>query len=338
MGDLSGLQLLLYLVLILELVLFFIMNGSDFGIGISTVFAKGEKQKSTLLRAPGAVLYGNETWFVVAMATMFGAFPRWLASVASGFYLLFIFALLFLMLRAFSLNYRTRWKSATANSLMDVFLFLGSLLPPFFLTMVFASSLQGVPLTNEIVQARFFDIVTPFTVWSGITMVLMCWSVGLARVIKFVDGDLKEKLRRRARTILYILFAAIVVEVVLLFVFTQVLTTHPLPTFFFISLIATSLISALFLSARHMDRLNFWVLMIPIFSLLAIIFVGLFPYVIIDTGGNSLSLAASVSGYESQLWVAGTTAIMFPLMILGQIVAFYYLNKYYAVPDTDINS
>lgn len=338
MGDLTLIQLALLVLIGAELTLFFVMNGSDFGIGVATVFAKSEKQKTEMMRVPTPVLFGNETWLVVGLAVMFGAFPRWYASLASGYYLVFILVLVFLILRALALNYRTRCKRDFSNKLMDGLLFVGSLLPPFLLAIVFSSSLQGVPLSDEIIHAGFFDIVTPFTVWSGITMVLMCWCVGLARVNRFVEGELKVQLQKKARRILYGLFAALAVELVLLFVYTQVLFTNPLPIFLMLSLMIVGVVVALFSSAKHMERLYYWATVLPIVCFMALLFLGLFPQAIIDTGGNSLSLAAAVSGPESQLWVMGGTMVMLPLMIMGQAIAYYYMNRYYKVPDTDINT
>lgn len=338
MGDLTLLELVLLVLMVSELTLFFILNGSDFGVGIATAFVKDSKQKTEMMRVPIPVLFGNETWLVVGLAVMFGAFPHWYASLASGYYLVFILVLVFLILRALALNYRTRWQRDSSNRLMDILLFVGSLLPPFLLALVFSSTLQGVPLTGEIVYAGFFDIVTPFTVWSGITMVLMCWSVGLARVIKFVEGDFREYLRAMARRILYLLFGALVVEVVLLFVFTQVLFTNPLPIFLMLSLMVAGVVVALFASAKHIDRLYFWATIIPVMGLMATLFIGLFPNAIVDTGGNSLSIAATASGFESQLWVMGGSAVMLPLMVMGQLIAYYYMNRYFRVPDTDINT
>lgn len=337
MGDLSLLQLSMLVLIIAELSLFLIMNGSDFGVGMSTIFMANDAGKSELLRVPGSVWFGNETWFVVGMATIFAMFPRWYASLASGYYLAFIFILILFIFRAVGFDYRTRWTKNASNKLMDILLFLGSLIPPFLVAMIFASALQGVPISNEVVYAGFFDIVTPFTVWSGITMVLMCWSVGLSRVIKFVEGELKEYLRKKARVILYALFVALVVEVVFLLGFTTVLHTNPIPIIFLISIIVVGVVMALFLSARHIDRLYFWATTVPIVAFMAILFIGLFPNAIIDTGGNSLSLIAAASAYESQLWVAAGSAFMLPLMIMGQILLYYYLNKLYRVPDTDIN-
>lgn len=337
MAELTTIQWVLFLIIGAELIAFLVMNGADFGAGIATIFVKSDEQRSAILRVPGPVWIGNETWLVVAMATMFGAFPRWYASLASGFYMVFILVLMFFIFKALAFNYRTRWNSKLPNRIMDVMLFLGSLIIPFLVAMVFTGSLQGVPMSNEIIFASFFDIVTPFTVWSGIVMVLMCWVVGLARIIKFVDGDLRTLLRKRAQTILFILLGSLVVELVLLFIYTGVLVSDPVPTFLLLSLTVVSVIASLIAQARHMDHLFFWTATIPIITLMGIIFIGLFPHAIIDVGGNSLNLTAAMSGYESQLWVIGGSVIMIPALILGQVVTYYYMNKYYDIPDTDIN-
>lgn len=337
MGELTTIQIVLFLIVAGELTAFLVMNGSDFGAGISTIFAKNDEQRSTILRVPGPVWFGNETWLIVAMATMFGAFPRWYASLASGFYLVFFFVLMFFIFKALAFNYRTRWNTRLPNRIMDIMLFFGSLLPPFLVAMVFTASLQGVPITNEIILASFFDIVTPFTVWSGIVMVLLCWTIGLARVVKYVEGDLKERLRKRSQIILWLLLGSLVVEVVFLLMFTGVMISDPLPTVLLLSLIVVSVLALLLAQVRRMDRLFYWVSIVPIVALMAIIFVGLYPNAINDVAGSSLSLSAASSGYTSELWVAGGSAVMLPVMIFAQIATYYFANKYYAVPDTDIN-
>ena len=67
---------------------YFVLDGFDFGVGMSLPFlGKDDTDRRVLINTIGPVWDLNETWVLVAGASLFAAFPEWYASLFSGFYL-----------------------------------------------------------------------------------------------------------------------------------------------------------------------------------------------------------------------------------------------------------
>jgi cytochrome d ubiquinol oxidase subunit II len=196
-----------------------------------------------------------------------------------------------------------------------------------------------VPIVDGVVRAGFFDIVTPFTVVSGITLVLLSLAIGLGRVIKFIEPttQLHKFLRKRLSLILLLLMAALVVESTLLPLYTDVFVRRPGSTIFFGICLLASVVGSMFLVRRCRDHLNFWLLSVAVGSFVLLVFSGLYPNAIMGAGTEPLTMVAAASGESTQKWAMAGSAAMLPLLIIGQGIAYYIINRDYRIPDTDIN-
>ena len=92
--------------LALSLLLYVLLDGFDLGIGMLFPFAPGERVRRQMLSSISPVWDGNETWLVLAGATLFGAFPLVYAVVVSAFYLPIILLLVALILRGVAFEFR----------------------------------------------------------------------------------------------------------------------------------------------------------------------------------------------------------------------------------------
>ena len=67
---------------------FFILEGFDFGVGMSTRFlARDQKERDQLVATIGPFWDANEVWLITAGGAIFAAFPEWYATMFSGYYL-----------------------------------------------------------------------------------------------------------------------------------------------------------------------------------------------------------------------------------------------------------
>ena len=88
---------------------------------------------------------------------MFAAFPHWYATLFSGYYLPFVVLLLALIARGVAFEFRGKMDSKKWIKTWDWSIFLGSLLPPFLLGVLFTSLIKGVPIDQEMnMYARFY--------------------------------------------------------------------------------------------------------------------------------------------------------------------------------------
>ena len=94
-----------------------ILDGFDLGVGIIHPFVRGETEKRLAINSIGPLWDGNEVWLVTFGGALFAAFPHAYATVFSGFYIPFMAVLCCLILRAVSLEFRSKtemkwWRSS----------------------------------------------------------------------------------------------------------------------------------------------------------------------------------------------------------------------------------
>ena len=82
----STLAYIWYFLFLIPLVLFVILDGADLGTGIISLAYSGSL-RSKLIDSIGPMWYANETWLVIAVATLFGAFPLAYSLVLSALYI-----------------------------------------------------------------------------------------------------------------------------------------------------------------------------------------------------------------------------------------------------------
>src|SRR5699024_6963408 len=109
-------------------VLFFVLEGFDFGVGmLAPLLGRGARQRGAALRTIAPVWDGNEVWLVAAIGVTFAAFPDWYAAMLAGLYLPATLLLLALAVRGVALEFRGKKDSETWRRRCDLALAAGSL-------------------------------------------------------------------------------------------------------------------------------------------------------------------------------------------------------------------
>ncbi|WP_328470051.1 cytochrome d ubiquinol oxidase subunit II [Actinoplanes sp. NBC_00393] len=101
-----------FAVLVLAWVLYFVLEGFDFGVGIlGPVVGRSPHERGAVIRTIGPFWDGNEVWLVAAIGVTFAAFPDWYAALLSGLYLPMVLILLLLAVRGVALEFRGKHDS-----------------------------------------------------------------------------------------------------------------------------------------------------------------------------------------------------------------------------------
>jgi cytochrome d ubiquinol oxidase subunit II len=136
-----------YIIIAIVLVVFFVLDGYDFGTGIIHLFfAKKEKDKEVIAKSAGLFWDSNEVWLVAAGGMLFMAFPTFYASVFSGFYLPLIIVLWLIIFRAIGLEFRSQFKYQMWKDIWDTSFGVSSLLLALFFGIALGNIVRGVNL------------------------------------------------------------------------------------------------------------------------------------------------------------------------------------------------
>lgn len=172
------------------------LDGFDLGVGALHLFVKGDEHRRLMLNSIGPVWDGNEVWLVVGGGALFAAFPEAYATVFSGFYLPFKLLLACLILRAVSIEFRSKEEWAWWRRIWDVGFSVGSVLSAFLIGVVMGNIVRGVPLRSDFeFGGTVLDLLNPYALLMGITTVLLFMMHAAIYVAMKTEGELQAQVR-----------------------------------------------------------------------------------------------------------------------------------------------
>jgi len=177
---------------------FFVLEGFDFGVGMLHSFiGRNDLERRVLVNTIGPVWDGNEVWLIVAGAVIFAAFPGWYATMFSALYLALVVLLAALMARGVSFEYQRKFDDPRWRSSWKWALTIGSALIPLLLGVGLGDLLHGLPInSSHEFTGNFFDLLTPFGLWSGLTMLVLSLLMGATYMTLKTTGELHDRAQK----------------------------------------------------------------------------------------------------------------------------------------------
>jgi len=305
---------------------YFVLDGFDFGVGMSLpLIARDDTDRRVLINTIGPVWDLNETWVIVAGASLFAAFPEWYASMFSGFYLALLLILVALIARGVSFEYRHQDKHPTWKRSFDLMIIVGSAVPSFLWGVAFANVVRGIPMdSGHNVTGSLIDLLNPFALLGGLATLLVFFTHGVVFVALKTDGDIRRRARRVATR------AGIVTIVVGAAFLLAMAVVRSTPASLALSLVAAlALVLAVLVASRGLEGWAFALMATTIAAIVLAMFTAIFPMVLpaSNDAANSLTIAnASSSTYT--LTVMSWVALVFvPLVLAYQAFTYWVFRK-----------
>ena len=136
-----------FVLIALMFVVYVLLDDFDFGAGIlHLVVARTDEERRTVLRAIGPLWDGNEVWLVAAGGVSVFAFPQAYAAGFSGFYLPLVFSLWLLVVRALSIEFRSKQDHPLWRAAWDAGFCTSSAAIAVILGVALGNLVRGVPL------------------------------------------------------------------------------------------------------------------------------------------------------------------------------------------------
>lgn len=305
---------------------YFVLDGFDFGVGMSLPFlGKDDTDRRVLINTIGPVWDLNETWVLVAGASLFAAFPEWYASLFSGFYLPLLLILLALIARGVAFEYRGKGQTLRWKSTFDWMIVVGSVVPALLWGVAFANIVQGVPLNEEhIYTGTLFTLLNPYGLLGGLVTLTLFWLHGLIFITLKTEGDIKVRARALA-----IKVGVVCTVLAATFLLWTVFAHFSILGLALTAVAALSLVAAQVANIKNRDGIAFALLVVTIITAVGSLFAALFPNVFPSTTNAAFSLTvdnARSSDYTLGVmsWVA---AIMLPLVLAYQGWTYWVFKK-----------
>jgi cytochrome d ubiquinol oxidase subunit II len=173
-----------------------ILDGFDLGIGILFPFAGDDGDRGVAMNSVAPVWDGNETWLVLGGGGLFAVFPLAYAVVMPALYIPIIVMLLALIFRGVSFEFR--WRTER-RWIWDTTFFFGSVVAAFCQGIALGALVQGVEVENRAYAGGWFDWLTPFSVLTGVALVVGYALLGAAWLNMKTTGLLQDRMRGYAR-------------------------------------------------------------------------------------------------------------------------------------------
>ncbi|WP_329475883.1 cytochrome d ubiquinol oxidase subunit II [Kribbella sp. NBC_01484] len=302
---------------------FFVLEGFDFGVGmLHRVVGRTSLERRVAINTIGPFWDGNEVWLVVGGAAIFAAFPDWYATWFSASYLAVVLLLVALIIRGVSFEFRGKVDQPGWRRLWSGTLTTGSLLAPLVLGIALGDLVAGLPIdANGEFTGTFWDLFTPFGLWTGLTMVVLCLLNGATFLGIRTTGELRKRAHRAAR---WIGWAGLVV-VTAFAVWILIVADHGWGPVVVLVVAPAALVVSIW--AVHQERDGFAFLLSAAATVCSVagLFAALYPQVLVSSTdpANSLTVHNAASGNYALTVMSVVAAVFLPLVLLYQAWSYF---------------
>lgn len=173
-------------IIAVAIMMYVLMDGFDLGVGILFPFAPDDSSRDQMMNSVAPIWDGNETWLILGGAGLLGAFPLVYSVFLPALYIGVFLMLAGLIFRGIAFEFR--FKSTSRRSWWNAAFFGGSLVAAFAQGAVVGTYIQGFEVADFIFVGGPFDWLTPFTVLTGVGLVVGYALLGATWTIMKTEG------------------------------------------------------------------------------------------------------------------------------------------------------
>jgi cytochrome bd ubiquinol oxidase subunit II len=300
-----------------------ILDGFDLGAGALHLFLKKEESRRIALNAIGPVWDGNEVWLVIGGGALFAGFPVAYAAIFSAFYVPFMIFMVGLIFRAISIEFRSKEQMSWWRKTWDISYCVANIVIALSLGLMLGNVALGIPLNaqNEF-EGDWLSFFNPFSILIAITTLALFMMHGAIYLGMKTENRLFTKLTILAKnfTIFFVLSFILSTLYTLLYIPHLSDKMRSSPLFFALPIIMVLAIANIPRNLNKQNyRLAFLSSSITIASLLMMVAIEVFPYLVYSTGNQANSITIN-NGASSQQ----TMKILLIIALIGTpLVALY---------------
>jgi cytochrome bd ubiquinol oxidase subunit II len=190
------------------LMMYVIMDGFDLGIGILFPFIPDRGDRDVMVNTVAPVWDGNETWLVLGGACMLGAFPLAYSVLLSALYFPLLLMLAGLIWRGVAFEFRFKADEAHKPFWDKAFIW-GSYIATISQGMALGGFINGFVVTGPSYGGGPFDWLTPFSVFTGLALIVAYALLGSTWLIMQTEGPLQQRMISLAKIVAIVLLVVI---------------------------------------------------------------------------------------------------------------------------------
>nr|WP_210324390.1 cytochrome d ubiquinol oxidase subunit II [Aestuariivirga litoralis] len=303
--------------------LYVILDGFDLGIGTLFLTERDEKHRDVMMNTIAPVWDGNETWLVLGGGGLLAVFPLAYSIILPALYLPLTLMLLGLILRGVAFEFRPR----ATHSLpwWDWAFFGGSALAAFMQGVSLGTLVHGIPVANRAFAGGSFDWFNPFSLLTGLAVLVGYATLGACWLILKTSGDLQKNARIKAR----VLGVALLVLIGIVSLWTPFINGDYFtkwlvwPAVLYTSLVPALVVACAGIFWLGLNEKSDWLPFVAVLGVFIACFIGLgisfYPYIvptsvtIWEAAGPDISLSFLLAG----------TVVLLPIILIYTAHAYW---------------
>jgi cytochrome d ubiquinol oxidase subunit II len=316
MDQMSTIATIWAFIIAVAVCVYVVMDGFDLGLGMLFPLFPKKEDRDVMMNSVAPVWDGNETWLVLGGGGLFAAFPLAYAVLMPALYTPIVAMLLGLVFRGVAFEFR--WRSQRERNRWDMAFAGGSLVAALAQGIALGAILQGVQVANRTYAGGWWEWLTPFSILTGIAVVIGYCLLGATWLVMKTTGDLREKAYHLSWWLLFAMLGAIGIVSLATpfldveyarrwFTWPNLLFTAPVP-------IAVAAVTALLLQslAKRQDYKPF-VLSLVLFALsYAGLGISMYPYIV----PRSITIWQAAAPESSQIFMLVGVSILIPIILI----------------------
>lgn len=300
-----------------------VMDGFDLGVGILFSAFPERADRDRMMNSVAPVWDGNETWLILGGGGLFAVFPLAYSVLMTAFYAPLILMLLALVFRGVAFEFR--FKAGTETKRWDLAFFLGSLVATFCQGIVLGAFVQGIETEGRSYAGGWFDWLTPFSVFTGLALVVGYALLGACWINLKTDGALQARARQLAVRLNLGLLAGIGIASLWTPLFSEEIAARwfTLPETLYLAPVPLAVLVACWEVHHGLRTGREWSPFLYAIGLFALSFLGLaislYPYVV----PRSITLAQAAGPDTSLGFLLVGTIFLVPLILAYTAYAYW---------------
>jgi cytochrome d ubiquinol oxidase subunit II len=174
-----------------------LLDGFDLGVGILFGLAPDTSSRNLIMNSIAPIWDGNETWLILGSVGLMAAFPLAFAIIIPAVYFPIAIMLLALVFRGVAFEFR--YRDAEHKSFWDHGFSWGSVIATLAQGIVLGAFIQGFKVDGRHFVGSSFDCFTPFSLLTGLALVLGYALLGAGWLVLKTEGDIQVRARRHGR-------------------------------------------------------------------------------------------------------------------------------------------
>lgn len=310
-----------------------ILEGFDFGAGAWHLFFQKDLSRRVAINAIAPVWDANQVWLVIGGGALFAGFPVMYATMLSAMYVPFMLFLMFNILRAAAIKFRSTEDMLWWRKTWDIVYSVSSIMIAFLLGIVLGNILQGFPLgeNHSYKGGMFFSFLNPYAIMVGLTTLSLFMTQGAIYLLIKTEGRLHSRLTflLKKGIIFFIITFGITTLYTLIFI-PEVTTTFRNNPFYFItpilSFLAVANVPRLASKKSYMQALIFSSLTMAL--LLGLVALQLYPTLLISTIDPKYSVTIyNAASSQKSLGIMLTIVVIGTPLLAGYFIFLYKTFK-----------